>query len=104
MQASVAVLALLAWALTATAATATTLTGGVAIGETFRWTDLTSAGGMPFVSATSVDFTQDGPATNSGIVFFFGGSGDFAGLGPTGTIRDFSYAGPGNAAFPCRPS
>jgi hypothetical protein len=100
MTARVALLALLGWALTATAATATPLTGGFAIGGTFRWTDLTGAGGVPLASATSIDFNQDGPATNSGTFFFFGGSGDFAGLGPTGTIRDFSYAGPGNAAFP----
>jgi hypothetical protein len=94
MKASVAALALLVWGLTATAATATPLTGGFAIGGTFRWTDLTGAGGVPLATAMSIDFNQDGTATNSGTFFFFGGSGDFAGLG----LKGESSASPRHSA------
>lgn len=100
---TLAVLGLVVLALTATEAMATSLTGGFAIGSSFRWTDLTGAAGVPLASATAIDFAQDGATTHTGTFFFFGGSGDFAGLGPTGTITDFSFTGPGNADFPVPP-
>lgn len=89
---AVALLASTVLALAGSQAAATSLTGDFAIVVTLPWTDRYGPGWGPL--APWIDFAQREPVTrHSGTFVLLAGSGDFAGLGPTGTIGGFTYSG-----------
>jgi hypothetical protein len=91
-------------------ASASLLVGSYSISGNFQWVDSTGADAL-VTAATALDFRAGDPLiATPGVAGAFqvnSSTGDFAGLGfcpggacTIGSVKDFSYVGGGNAAFP----